>query len=75
MYTVHGRGADIPFFMSFSHVPKLVRINLQHCQSQPYGICTRVINLTQTHLYVEHHTEMQLEPFFKVFGMSRPLVG
>ena len=38
----HGRGADF-FFVCVS--------------AQPYGICTRFIYLTQTHLYVEHHTE------------------
>jgi hypothetical protein len=56
MYTVqlHGRGADLPF----GHGPILVHINLCHSQAQPYGICTRVICLTQTHSYVEHHTEI-----------------
>ena len=63
MYTVHDRGADLPFFMSFGHGPILVQINLQQSQAQPYGICTRVIYLT--HLYVEHHTEKQLVPFLK----------
>ena len=43
----------------------LLQINLEHSQAQPYGICTRVIYLTQTHLYVEHHTEKQLVPFLK----------
>ena len=65
MYTVHVRGADLPFFMRFGHCPILVQINLQHSQAQPYGICTRVIYLTQTHLYSEHHTEKQLVPFLK----------
>ena len=65
MYTVHGRGADLPFFMPFGHGPILVQINLQHSQAQPYGICTRVIYLTQIHLYMEHHTEKQLVPFLK----------
>ena len=51
MYTVHGRGADLPFFMRFGHDgPKLVQTDLQHSQAQPYGVCTRVIYLTQTHL-------------------------
>ena len=65
MYTVHGRGADLPFFMHFRHGPILVQINLQHSQAQPYGICTRVIYLTQPHLYVDHQTEKQLVPFLK----------
>ena len=60
MYTVHcvhGRGVEFPFFMHFSHGPILVQINLQHSQAKPYGKCTRVIYLTQTHLYVEPHRE------------------
>ena len=57
MYTVHGQGVDLPFF--------LVQINLQHSQAQPYGICTRVISLTETYLYVEHDTEKQSVPFVK----------
>ena len=61
MYTVQGRGADLPFFMRFGHGPILVQINLKHSKAQPYGICTRVIY--QTHLYV--HTEKQLVPFLK----------
>jgi hypothetical protein len=66
MYTVHGRGAEIPFFMRFGHGPILVQIILQHSQAQPYSIlCTRDIYLTQTHLYVEHYTEKQLVPFLK----------
>ena len=44
MYTVHGRGADLPFFMRFGHGPILVERNLQHDQAQPYDICTREIN-------------------------------
>ena len=59
MYTVHGREAALPFFCL------LVQINLQHSQALPYGICTRVINLTQTHLYEEQHTEKQLVLFLK----------
>ena len=51
--------------MRFGHGPKLVQINLQHSQAQPHGICTRVNYLTQTHLYVEHHTKKQLVPFLK----------
>ena len=65
MYTVHGIGADLPFFMRFGHGPILVQKNLQLNQAQTYGICNRVIYLTQTHLYVEHHTEKQLVPFLK----------
>ena len=47
--STHGRGADLPLFLHFGHGPILVQINLQHSQAQPYGICTRVIYLTQTH--------------------------
>ena len=66
MYTVHGQGADLPFFIHFGHGPVLVQINLQHSQAQPYGICIRVIYLTQTHyLYVEHHAEKQIVRFLK----------
>ena len=50
VYTVHNRGADLHFFCVLATV--LVQINLQHNQAQPYGICTRVIYLTQTHVYV-----------------------
>ena len=49
MYTVHGRGVDMPFFLRFGHGPILVQIYMQHFQAQPYGICTRFIYLTQTH--------------------------
>ena len=55
----------ISLYFAFSHGPILVQINLQHSQAQPFGICTRVIYQTQTHLYVEHYTEKQLVPFFK----------
>ena len=65
MYTVHGRGADLPFFMRFGHGPILLQINLQHSQAQPYGIWTGVIYLTQNHLYVEHQTDKQLVQFLK----------
>ena len=65
MYTVHGRAADLLFFMRFGHGPILVQINLQHSQAQPYGICTCVIYPNQNHLYVEHHTEKQLVSFLK----------
>ena len=61
-YTLHGRGTDLPFF-AFCQI--LEKINLQLSQAQPYGICTRVIYLSQTPLYVEHHTEQQLVPFLK----------
>ena len=40
MYTVHGRGADLPFFLRFGHSPIFVQINQQHSQAQPYDICT-----------------------------------
>ena len=42
MYTVHGQGANLPFFLLFGQGPILVQINLQHSQAQPYGIFTRV---------------------------------
>ena len=74
MYTVHGRGADLPFFMRFGHGPILVQINLQQSQAQPYGICTRVIYLTHTHLCGASHKEA-VSTIFKVFGMTRPRVG
>ena len=67
MYTVHVRGTDLPFFCVSAKV-QLVQTNLQHSQAQPYGICTRVIFPTQTHLYVEK----QLLSFFKVFDNTRP---
>ena len=61
MYTVplHGRGADLPFFFLSATVQYWYR------QAQAYGKCTRVIYLTQHSLYVEHHTEKQLVPYFK----------
>ena len=66
MYTVHGRGANLPFFLRFSHDPILVEINPQHSQVQPYGsICFRVIYLTLTH-------REAVSAIFKVFGMTRP---
>ena len=37
MYTIHGRGADLPFLLCFGHGPIFVQINLQHSQAQPYG--------------------------------------
>ena len=40
MYTVHGRGADLPFFLRAGHGPILVQTNMQYSQAQPYGICT-----------------------------------
>ena len=74
MYTVHGRGADPPFFMRFGHGKILVQINLQHSQAQPCGICTRVIYLTQTHDMGASHREA-VSTIFKVFSMTRPRVG
>ena len=47
MYTVHGRGADLPLYLRFGHGPTLVQINLQLSQAQPCGICTRVIYQTR----------------------------
>ena len=65
-----------PFLLRFDHGPILIQINLQHSQSQPYGICPRVNYLTQTNLYVEHYTEKQLvvSTSFKVLGMTQPRV-
>ena len=56
-----------PISLSFAFRPRsiLVQINLLHSLAQPYGTCTRVIYLTQTLLYVEHHTGKQLVPFLK----------
>ena len=45
---VHGRGANLTFFMRFAHGQILEQIYLQHSQAQLYGICTRAIYLTQT---------------------------
>ena len=36
MYTEHGRGADVPFFLRLGHGPILVQINLHYSQAQPY---------------------------------------
>ena len=44
MYTVHGKGADLPFFMRFGNGTILIHINLQHSQAQIHSICTRVIH-------------------------------
>ena len=41
-----------PFLLCFGHGPILVHINLQHSQANP-KVCTRVIYLNQTYLYVE----------------------
>ena len=71
MYTVHGRGADLPFYQGSIWIQICTKM-LQHSQTQPYDICNRVIYLTQTHLYVEHLTEKQV--VFKVFVMTRPQV-
>ena len=64
MYTVQctwsGRGADLPFF---AFRPWSKSAAKSGAPNPAYGICTRVINLTQTHLYVEHHTEKHLVPF------------
>ena len=66
MYTVHGRGADLPFFMRFGHGPILVPINLQHSHAQPYDIHIYYRYLPNLNsLYVEHHTEKPLVPFLK----------
>ena len=55
----------ISILLRFGHGPILVQMNLQHRQAQSYCICTRVIYLTQTQVYVEHHTEKQLVRFLK----------
>ena len=54
-----------PFLLRFGCGPIWVQTNLKQSQAQPYDICTCVIYLTQTHLYVEHHTEKQLVPCLK----------
>ena len=46
--------------------PKLVKMNLQHSQAQPYGICTHVISLIKT-LYM-------WSTILKVFGKTWTLV-
>ena len=47
--------SQCPFLLHFSHGPILVQIN----QAQPFHMHS-FIYLTQTNLYVEHHTEKQL---------------
>ena len=61
MYTVqlHGRGADLPFFLRFVHGPILVKINLQYSQAQLYGICT---------LSYLPNPNSVVSTIFKVFG-------
>ena len=75
MYTIHGRRADLPFFMRLGHGPTLVQINLQHSQAQPYGICTRVI-LPNSNSFIcgASHREA-VSTIFKVFGMTQPRMG
>ena len=45
MYTVHVRGADLPFFMRFVNIGT-DNASILQSQSQPYSVCTRVIYLT-----------------------------
>ena len=64
-FTLYMVKEPISFSYAFGHGSLLVQINLQHSQAQPYGLCTRFIYQTQTHLYVEHHTENQLVTFLQ----------
>ena len=53
-----------PFFLGFGHGPILVQINMQHRQAQPYGICTRIIYLTQK-IYICYHLPNNQIPYSK----------
>ena len=55
------------FFLRFGHGPILVQINLQHSQAQPYGICTRVIYLTQTHYMCNITQRSSQYPFLSLW--------
>jgi hypothetical protein len=57
-----------PFLFAFGQGPILVWINQQHNQAQPYGICTCLIYLTQTH-HMWSITQRS-RTIFKVFGMT-----
>ena len=65
VYICNWQRSRSPFLLCIGNCTILVQINLQHSQVQPYVICTRVIYLTQTHLYADHHTEKQLVPFLR----------
>jgi hypothetical protein len=56
LYSVHDRGAALPFFLRFGHGPILVKINLQQTLRHMHS---RYLPNSNS-LYVEHHTEMQL---------------
>ena len=68
MYTVHGQGADFPFFIHFGNGPILVQINLQHSQAH-----SRYLPNSDS-LYVEHSNREAVSTIFKVFGLTRPWV-
>ena len=76
MYTLHVE-EPISLFLRLGHGLILVQINLYHSQAQPYGICNRVINLTQTHLYVDYGASPReaIYTIPKVFCMTRPRMG
>ena len=64
LYSVHGRGADLPLNCVLAMIQywyRLIFNIVMHCAT----LRSRVIYLTQTLLYVEQHTEKQLGPFLK----------
>ena len=74
MYTVHGRGADLPFLLRFGQGPILVQINLQYSQAQTDAICIRVINITQSH-YMWSITQRSNQYHFIFFLYNSAWVG
>ena len=54
-----------PFLISFRPWSNIGTAKFQHSQAQPYGKCTRVIDLTQTHYIIWNRTEKQLATFLK----------
>ena len=74
MYTIHGRGADLPIFLLFGHGPILVQINLQHSQAQPLRhIHLRYFPNSNSLKCGASHREA-VSTIFKVFGMTRSSV-
>ena len=72
----NGRGADLPFFLRFDHSSILVKINLQHSQALPYGICIMhscYVPNPNSFICGTSHREA-VSTIFKVFGMTRPRV-
>ena len=65
-----------PIFLSFAFRPQpnIGTDKSAYSQAQPYGICTYIIYLTQTHLYVEHYTlhSEAVGRNCKVFGITWP---